>query len=150
MSPRKAPFKWEYKRGTFPRAGWPLHATKDFRKRLRGDATDLAAFYRGPVYLVGSALLDSNAQPRDWDVRITIPNAEFQRRYGDPNRWVEEGHTGQWTKVRWRWSDDCVKQSQRLSGHLQVLVDVQVYPQSFEGIFTGKPRLRLDRRRRDS
>lgn len=143
---KKVPFVWKYRKGRFPRARWPKHAARFLRERLRREGNNLSAFYGGRVYLVGSALLDANEQPRDWDVRVIISDAEFQRRYGDPQAWIGEGHSGKWTRIRWRWSDDCVKQSQVASAACQVLVDVQVYPDCFEGIFTGKPRMRLDKR----
>ncbi len=146
MSKKKPAIVWQYKKGRFPRAGWPKHATAYLRKRLRSEGNGLRGLYKVPVYLVGSALLDCNERPRDWDIRLSIPNAEFARRYGDPQRWILEGHDGQWTSVRWRWSDDCVKQSQQASANCGVLVDVQIYPEAFNGIFTGKPRLRLDTR----
>ena len=132
----------------FRRAGWPKHATQYLRGRLRAEANGLRGLYGVPVYLVGSALLDSNEQPRDWDVRLTLSDAEFARRYGNPERWETEGGDGQWTKVRWRWSDDCVKQSQRASANSGVLVDVQIYPERYVRRFSGKPRLRLDTRKR--
>jgi hypothetical protein len=138
---------WVWKRGRFPRARWPKHASKHLRRRLRAEANGLRGLYGASVYLVGSALLDCNERPRDWDIRITISDEQFQRRYGSPERWQFEGGDGQWTSVRWRWSDDCVKQSRQCSINTGLLVDVQVYPISYEGRFTGKPRLRLDTRR---
>ena len=129
------------------RAGWPKHASKYLRKSLRTEANGLRGLYGVPVYLVGSALFDSNEQPRDWDIRLALPDAEFKRRYGDPERWLFEGGDGNWTKVRWRWSDDCVKQSQRCSSNCGVLVDVQIYPESHAKRYRGRPRLRLDTRK---
>jgi hypothetical protein len=116
-------------------------------QRLRMEANGLRGLYGVPVYLVGSALMDANEKPRDWDFRITLSDADFATRYGDPKAWVDEGRTGKWTDVRWRWSDDCVKQSKVASSRLQLNCDVQVYPASYAKAFAGKPRLRLDTRR---
>jgi hypothetical protein len=131
----------------FRRAGWPKHATKWLRQHLRAEANALRGLYGVPVYLVGSALFDANPQPRDWDIRLTLPDDRFKRRYGDAEQWEFEGGDGHWTAIRWRWSDDCVKQSQRLTSNLGVLVDVQIYPERYAKRFRGRHRLRLDTRR---
>jgi hypothetical protein len=117
-------------------------------KSLRREANGLRGLYGVAVFLAGSALLDSNPDPRDWDVRLTLPDADFQRRYGPVEDWISEGNTGRWTRTRWRWSDDCVRRSRQLSVALGVLVDFQVYPRTHvkRMHYTQKPRLRLDTR----
>lgn len=117
-------------------------------RSLRREANGLRGLYGVPVLLVGSALLDSNPDPRDWDIRLTIPDDDFRRRHGDPTQWEIEGGTGHWTRVRWRWSDDCVRRSRQLSASLGVLVDFQVYPRRYvrRMHWYSKPRLRLDTR----
>jgi len=131
----------------FLRAGWPKHVTKEFRKKLQHVGNGLRGLYGAPVYLVGSALLDSNMYPRDWDIRIMLSDAEFTRRYGNPQTWHAEQAHKNWTRISWRWSDDCVKQSKVESSILGVLVDFQVYPLSiYRKSFRHRPRLRLDTR----
>jgi len=127
---------------------WPAHlrGNPHLRKKLRREANFLRAFYGMPVYLVGSALIDSNADPRDWDIRIVLDDPQFRRRYGDPDDWYHQGQTGAWTRVRWRWSDDCVKQSKRSSAVLGVNVDLQIHPRVMAEAFKYQHRFRLDTR----
>jgi hypothetical protein len=129
---------------------WPEHLRgKDKarrRKKLRTEGNGLRGLYGVPVFLCGSALLDANAEPRDWDIRITLPDAAFARRYGPVEQWEAEGLTGQYTKIRWRWSDDCVKQSKHAASLTGLNVDVQVYPASYAAHFKHRPRFRLDTR----
>lgn len=73
-------------------------------------ANQIRGFYGHPVYLVGSQTTGKE-NPRDVDVVCGIPDSEFTLRYGDINEWLEEGVTGQWTDVRWKWADDCSKRS---------------------------------------
>jgi hypothetical protein len=117
-------------------------------RMLRREGNGIRGLYGVPVFLCGSALMDGNEKPRDWDFRITLADADFKARYGDPHKWEMEGCNGEWTDIRWRWSDDCVKRSKQLSAILGLNVDFQVYPRSYaRKRFKGKPRLRLDTRR---
>jgi hypothetical protein len=50
---------------------------------LRRLANGLRGYYGQPVYLCGSALLDGNTNPRDWDIRIELPDEQFALRYGN-------------------------------------------------------------------
>jgi hypothetical protein len=109
-------------------------------------ANALRGRYGVPVYLCGSALRDDNADPRDWDVRLRIPAARFRAMYGDPAQWCREGDTGQWTRVRWRWSDDCVKVTKEGWKQTRLNIDFQAYPPAMWNKFLDEPRLRLDTR----
>ncbi len=53
-----------------------------------------------PVLLAGSAV--RKAEPRDWDIRISLPDDVFAARYGDPEEWATTGETGEWTLPRQR------------------------------------------------
>jgi hypothetical protein len=127
-------------KGGFMSHGYMMH-------RLHAEANGIRGLYGVPVYLCGSALMDTNEKPRDWDFRITLADADFEMRYGVVDEWVKQGQSGYWTDVRWRWSDDCVKRSKAASAHLGLNVDFQAYPASYAKRFKGQPRLRLDTRR---
>lgn len=109
-------------------------------------ANEMAGFYQSPVYLCGSALKKSD--PRDIDIRIQLDDDDFKARYGGtPAQWIEEGHTGAWTRVRWRWSSDCTKRTKHawLLTSNSVNVDFQVYPMAYCLMrFANEPRVRLD------
>lgn len=125
--------------------------TERGRKRLRELRRVATAFYGrygAPVYLVGSALLDCNARPRDWDVRINLPDDDFTRMFGSVAAWEEQGNTGLWTDVRHHWSQECVKGSKEFYYRTGLNVDFQVYPETYAlGVYRKRPRLRLDRGR---
>jgi hypothetical protein len=112
---------------------------------LRSMANGYAGHYGVPVWLCGSALMDVNSQPRDWDIRVDLPEEDFLRLYGDPVLWEEEGKTGHWTSVRWQWSGDCVKQSKWGHAKTRLNIDFQVYPADYaRRIYGTRPRYRLD------
>lgn len=94
----------------------------------------------GALYLVGSALTCNT--PRDLDVRLILPDAVFEKRYGcTVSQWEEEGQTGQWTKARMAWSDECVTLTHRACRSTERLVDFQVYPETHqERRYEGLPR----------
>jgi len=114
--------------------------------RLRAYANGLAAFYGHPVHLVGSALAACNEQPRDWDVRITIPDEEFERRYGHYADWVKEAALGTYTRVRWSWAEDCKKKTQDGWRDTGLYIDFQVYCEMhvLAHSYNRRPRFRLD------
>lgn len=126
------------------RAPEHLRRNRDRLRLMRRRAREIARFYCVPVWLCGSALLDCNAKPRDWDIRLTLPDDDFARRYGDPEKWEREGSTGEWTDVRWRWSNDCVKRSKQESLALGLNIDLQIYPASHAIVYRYEPRYRLD------
>lgn len=113
-------------------------------------ANEMAGFYQSPVYLCGSTL--SKADPRDIDVRIQLDDADFALRYAGAmsaeaavKRWIEQGQTGDWSPIRWRWSADCTKRCKRAWKLTNLNIDFQVYPASWcMTMYADAPRLRLD------
>ncbi len=100
-----------------------LKANRRLLRALRWNANSLRAYYGVPVYLVGSALLDSNVRPRDWDVRIILSDADFERRYGISAEVFRGSITDErWPDGRWHWADDCRKQSSVMAAHTGVKV----------------------------
>lgn len=107
-------------------------------------ANEMAGCYQSPVYLCGSALVTPD--PRDIDLRIQLDDAEFALRYGgSAQQWADEGLTGAWTELRWRWSADCTKRTKRAWKLANANVDFQVYPAGWcAARYAAAPRLRLD------
>lgn len=90
-------------------------------------ANSMRGFYGHPIYLVGSQITGKD-NPRDVDVICAIPDNEFQLRYGDVNAWMDQGLTGIWTEIRWRWPDDCVKRSLDGMEATGLIIDFKVQP----------------------
>jgi hypothetical protein len=127
----------------------PSHIPPVIRWKLVRWANMLSARYYGaPVYLVGSALAEANARPRDWDIRVELPDDEFQWVFGgSPKDWESEGRSGHWSPIRWRWSDECTKRTKEGWAHVGVNIDFQIYPRSYaEKLHRGEPKCRLDSR----
>lgn len=123
----------------------PSHLTPALLWRLRRWANRLRGRYGVPIYLCGSALREDNPDPRDWDVRIMLPDVLFALHFGPVDQWRDEGCTGQWTRTRFRWSDQCVKDDKDFAAWVQLNGDVQIYPESHAAtMYAGLPRLRLD------
>jgi len=120
----------------------PEHLLVRWTNSIRG-------FYGHPVLLVGSQITGKE-NPRDVDGVCAIPDEEFQLRYGSVNDWMQEGGTGLWTEVRWRWSDDCVKRALDGMDYTGLIVDFKVQPMSqFKGyahIHKEFPPVKLDTR----
>lgn len=107
--------------------------------------------YGCAVWLVGSALSGNNPKPRDWDIRVIVPDAQFVARFGiSAQQWQTEGVTGKWSEGRWRWADECVKSTQDGWSHTGLNIDFQIYPASHARRMypLSLPRLRLDQRRK--
>jgi len=116
---------------------------------IRRWANGVRALYGVPIWLCGSALKWGNADPRDYDVRLELPADDFRRRYGDPVEWETQGGSGLWTRVRWRWSDDCLKMSREGYARTTLNIDFQVYPLAYaRRMYRGERRVRLDTRGR--
>lgn len=116
---------------------------------LRRYANSIRGYYGHPVYLVGSALRPDNLNPRDWDIRVMLPDDEFALRFGNGReteyvigRWMGEACDGNWTSIRWNWSRECVKRSLQASRELLLNVDFQVQPE--RNWYENKPRLQID------
>lgn len=116
---------------------------------LRIHANHLAARYYGcPVYLVGSALAESD--PRDVDVVIVMPDDLFVRVYGDHGDTIDTYLLAIGTlhpaAIWQRWARDCVKRSLELTERLHRSGDLKVMPERLASgaSLADKPRLRLD------
>lgn len=83
-----------------------------------------AARYGGPVWLVGSALSGESA--RDLDVRIVLPDAQFERRWGPLGQWTQ----GQTTQ---RLVDEMAHLNRNATSLLPegTNPDVQIWPASY-------------------
>lgn len=122
---------------------------KQYWSRLQLLGNCLRGLYGAPVFLCGSALRTDNDDPRDFDIRIELPEADFEKRYGSVGKWMDEGGTGRWTRVRWQWSDDCVKGSRDGWERTRLNIDLQIYPRPYSRALYGKKRkIRLDSRGR--
>lgn len=97
--------------------------------KLESFALKLKHLYWQPIYLVGSSLAEANEKPRDWDIRIEMPNDEFEIKFGNAFDWHQEGSTGQWTQIRLRWSDECTKRTKEAWRETGLNVDFQIYPE---------------------
>ena len=114
-------------------------------------ANGIRGYYGAPVYLVGSVLQKKDY--RDVDIRIILSDYEFGCRYGTPRQalvstqeWIDASATGNWTKVRWKWSDDCVKRTRIAWRDTNLNIDFQVYPESFAKMYEHQPKLQIDTR----
>lgn len=125
-----------------------LLANKGRLFKLRKFANSIRAFYGLPVYLCGSALLENNPEPRDWDIRLEMPDKDFALRFGDPKKWRDEGFTGEYTRIRWGWSDECVKRTKSAWRETGLNIDFQIYPRVYckELGYDRQPKARLDTR----
>lgn len=132
-----------------PPRGLPRRLVESQWHRLYRFANGIAGLYGVPVYLCGSALRPDNPDPRDYDIRVMLPDAQFEERYGSVRKWNDEGAVGNWTRVRWRWSADCTKQSRAGFRDTGLNIDLQVYPASHaRALYRDKRRVRIDTRGR--
>jgi hypothetical protein len=118
----------------------------------------ISALIGGPVYLVGSVLDFNNKSPRDWDLRLCLPDKAFALRYEPKSgltdkgaaelvdRWATERSTGHYTPMYWRWADEMVRYSNMGREQTLLNIDFQVYPQSYFDKYKGQPSLRVDTR----
>jgi hypothetical protein len=116
----------------------------DYLEGLRKFANGLAGYYGQPVWLVGSVLLPSNSRPRDWDIRVVLPNEDFEMRFGALGEWAHDGLTGKWHEARWRWADENVKRSREAWRTLRLPVDFQTMPVVSASAYRADMRFRLD------
>lgn len=123
----------------------PAHIDECRRVSMRRWANRMRGRYGVPVYLVGSALREDNPDPRDWDFRLALPDDEFAVHFGPVDEWRDEGCTGNWTRTRFRWSDQCVKDTKDAVAWMHVNADVQIYPASHvAALYADQPRVRVD------
>lgn len=113
------------------------------RLQLHGWACQMAVRFGAPVYLVGSSLTDADA--RDVDISIVLPDEEFAARYGDVQQWDRELWGTEWGAERQRWAEDQVKLARHLVRAYRINVDLKIEPDfRAAAIYAGKPRVRLD------
>ncbi len=120
--------------------------------QLQRWANGIRMLYGAPVYLCGSALREDCPDPRDWDIRVCLPDDLFSLRYAggrDPERvvkkWTDDSYTGKWGKIRWHWADDCVNESYKGRRVTGLNIDFQVYPESHANSkYKDKPKARID------
>lgn len=118
-------------------------------------ANKLSLFFGQPIYLVGSAL-DVTAKPRDWDLRLCLPDEHFAIKYcyGSGqfdveqmvSKWLSAFNSGVFIDSVWRWGDDMVHHSMRASKGSGALIDFQVYPEKHWSHYDDQPRCRIDTR----
>lgn len=112
-------------------------------------ANSIRGLYGQPVYLVGSQITGKE-NPRDVDVVCAIPDDEFTIRFGDVNDWMQEGGTGLWTEIRWKWSDECIKRWKEASLETGLNVDFKIQPfaqfKGYKHIHEQFPPYKLDTR----
>jgi hypothetical protein len=109
--------------------------------RLRAEAARTANLWGRPIWLVGSALRERG--PRDWDVRVVLPDEVFEGRFGSVREWIETGESGRWADVRWGWSREVVAMSEAWSEATGLNVDFQVDPEGWARRYDHLPRVVL-------
>jgi len=84
----------------------------------------------GQLRVVGSVL--HKRKPRDLDLVLVVPDEVFVEFFGWPDRWEEEGESGDWTAVRHRWSAACIRLSREMARRMRtdLPVDLHVLPAS--------------------
>lgn len=92
-------------------------------------------YHGSPVFIVGGALLD--ADPRDVDVVVLMPDELFWRAYGWPDdnttvgikAWDAGHRSPEPPRIWWRWARDCTKQASWLTKQIGgPLVDFKTLP----------------------
>lgn len=96
---------------------------------LVGLANRLKHFYGGYVYLVGSALWKK--EPRDIDIRLILPDEQFEILIGNVNSWIYQIETGQWKEECYKWSKMCTQETHYFWHETGLNIDFQIYPESF-------------------
>lgn len=87
-------------------------------------ANQLYGYYGGPVYLIGSALYNEN--PRDIDIRVVISVTDFNRIYGNYEKFNEEYISGEFDTIAWKWVDDRLKRCRDLYQQTSENIDFSV------------------------
>lgn len=119
----------------------PVYDT--FRLRFRRNANSLAARYGAHVLLVGGALEDES--PRDYDVRIVLPDDDFRRLYGGaPGGERPLDAMFDFESWEWRRAYDCLKQSRIMTHRMSVPVDLQIQAETEARAYEGNPSVQLD------
>jgi len=110
--------------------------------KLKQWAKQIKKIWRHPIYLVGSAL--HKAHPRDWDIRVELPAAQFRRLVGPIRGWEKKMNNGKWEETEQRWSNICVGFWHNGCDKTGLNIDFQFYPQSYcKKNFKGLPKRKL-------
>lgn len=103
---------------------------ESFISRFRWYANGLATRYGGEVWLVGGALRDED--PRDWDVRVILEKADWERCFGPVLEKVAFHATpppdsagAEWGRSMWREAYDELKLARQLSASMSCNIDVK-------------------------
>lgn len=86
----------------------------------------MVARFGVPVFLIGSAL--SEAEPNDIDVRIILPDGQFDVWFGDIVG-IRSTDPGAWSDRSYAWAAFCGKQAAWVSKFCGVPLDFQVLPE---------------------
>lgn len=120
-----------------------LELPLDKEHKLIKWANSIRGHYGHPVYLVGSQLTDKE-NPRDVDIVLVLPNDEFTLRFGNVYEWIKEGVTGNWTSIRWSWSEECIKRWKEGCIETDLNLDFKIEPMMQHIGLKHLPSLRLD------
>lgn len=111
--------------------------------RIAGWANQMYSRFGCPVYLVGSSLYNQFA--RDVDLRIVLPDEQFEARYGNIEEWSDDTWRNEWREARQKWAKDMGKLSMEATITIRANIDFQVEPESLANIWhKGKDRVRID------
>ena len=124
----------------------PPHLIGKKISKLSRWANKMRGHYGTPVYLVGSSLTNEN--PRDYDIRICLPDKDFMMRYScnDIEQFCLRLDSGLWDDSNWLWSDDRLKMTKRGWNTTNLNIDFQIYPIRLWNEFKNKDKLQIDTR----
>lgn len=120
---------------------WWDEGFDEIRERLAGWARHIAARYGHPVWLVGSVL--TSDEPKDIDVRVVLPDEEFEGRWGQWQWKHHKSETGLDAGAK-RWAGEMAKQARWVAKNCRLHVDFQVVAESECRGHVGRPKVRLD------
>jgi hypothetical protein len=107
---------------------------------FRRVANCLAAYYGGPVYLVGGAL--QPGKPRDLDIRIVISEPDALRLFGKHNLSVD--HLADHCPTCWKQLQEQLRENRLWSQRWHQRFDIQFQTDTEAQRYAHEPRLRLD------
>lgn len=96
---------------------------------LKAWARQIKRIWQHPIYLVGSGL--RKKRPRDWDIRVELPDVKFKKLIGPVKIWESKMLSGDWDRVEYHWSDICVAFNHDGHEKTGLNIDFQFYPLSY-------------------
>jgi hypothetical protein len=110
------------------------YETETILIKLKDWANSMFARYGAPVWLVGSCLTGAG---RDVDVRIVLPDTDFDVRFPDRGAWaLEVGKQGRWAALFLRMNVDFqiqkASETVQYDGLPRMRIDSAVYPEAYE------------------